>query len=152
MSTVTRRFEARATFVGFVTRKIWRYDNQLRFRLAVPDRPSEALGTNARLNFYTIVVPRDLSRTMRIEPGALVSVVAKPISREYQESLARFLKFANGQAPQIDAADSILVTRIRTEFIAEVLTFEPKSLVEQSTTEQMIERAAVDDTGANALE
>jgi len=38
----TGRMRAEARFIGFVTRKIWRYDNQLRFCLAVRDQTSAA--------------------------------------------------------------------------------------------------------------
>ncbi len=151
MTTVTRNFRAQAEFVGFVTRKIWRYDSQLYFRLAVPNR-SSSNATGARLSFYTIIVPRDLSRTIRLEPGALVSVITRPISREYDETLARFLKFAKGAVPQIEAAETVSVSRIRTEFLAEALTIEPKTLVEQTAAQRVVERSVSEDSGASALE
>ncbi len=150
MTTVTRNFRAQAEFVGFVTRKIWRYDDQLYFRVAVPNR-SNSNAAGARLSFFTIIVPRELSRSIRLEPGSLVSVIARPYSREYDETLARFLKFAKN-APQIDGAESVSITRIRTEFIAEALTIEPKTPVEQTAAQRVVERSGGEDSGASALE
>lgn len=146
----TRRMRAEARFIGFVTRKIWRYDNQLRFRLAVPMQPSDVIGNDTRLNFYTIVVPTDLSRGIRLQAGALVNIVAVPLSREYDETLERFLRFAQN-APVVENAASITQRRIRTEFVAVALTIENRRPTDEVSAAVVAERES-EDTNATALD
>ena len=146
----TGRMRAEARFIGFVTRKIWRYDNQLRFRLAVPMQPSDVIGNDTRLNFYTIVVPTDLSRGIRLQAGALVNVVAVPLSREYDETLERFLRFAQN-APVVENAAQVTQRRIRTEFVAVALTIENRRPTDEVSAAVVAERES-EDTNATALD
>jgi hypothetical protein len=134
---------AEARFVGFVTRKIWRYDNQLRFRLAVPLHPSDVIGNDTALHFYTIVVPRELSRSIRLQAGALVNVIAVPLSRAYDETLERFLRHATN-APTIDNAANITQRRIRTEFMAVALTIEQRRPTDEASAAVVAKREAED--------
>ncbi len=146
----TGRMRAEARFIGFVTRKIWRYDNQLRFRLAVPLQPSDVIGNDTRLNFYTIVVPAALSRGIRLQAGALVNVVAVPLSREYDETLERFLRFAQN-APVVENAAQVTQRRVRTEFVAVALTIENRRPTDEVSAAIVAEREA-EDTNATALD
>ncbi len=146
----TGRMRAEARFVGFVTRKIWRYDNQLRFRLAVPLQPSDVIGNDTRLNFYTIVVPAALSRGIRLQAGALVNVVAVPLSREYDETLERFLRFAHN-APTVENAAQVTQRRVRTEFVAVALTIENRHSTDEVSAAIVAAREA-EDTNATALD
>ena len=146
----TRRMQAEAHFVGFVTRKIWRYDNQLRFRLAVPVQPSDVIGNDTRLNFYTIVVPTDLSRGIRLQAGALVNIMAVPLSREYDETLERFLHHVPN-APVVENAAAITQRRIRTEFVAVALTIENRQPADEDSAAVVVARES-EDTNATALE
>ncbi len=147
--TNTGRMQAESRFVGFVTRKIWRYDNQLRFRLAVPLQPSDVINNTTRLNFYTIVVPSALSRNIRLQPGALVNVVATPLSREYDETLERFLRLAKNVGDlKIEHADQITQRRIRTEFVAMALTIENRRSVDIQSA-GVVEKREAEDTTAN---
>jgi hypothetical protein len=59
----TGRMRAEARFVGFVTRKIWRYGNQLRFCLAVRDRTSAA----------AVVKPSNVSKLAVEVPSKVLS-------------------------------------------------------------------------------
>lgn len=150
--TTTGRMQAEARFVGFVTRKIWRYDNTLRFRLAVPLQPSDVINNTTRLNFYTIVVPAALSRNIRLQPGALVTVVAVPLSREYDETLERFLSLAqNVNDLKVDNAAQITQRRIRTEFVAVALTIENRRPSDEDSAAAVVARGD-EDTNANAAD
>jgi hypothetical protein len=146
----TGRMRAEARFIGFVTRKIWRYDNQLRFRLAVPMQPSDVIGNDTRLNFYTIVVPATLSRGIRLQAGALVNVVAVPLSREYDETLERFLRFAQN-APVVENAAQVTQRRVRTEFVAVALTIENRRSTDEVSA-AIVEAREAEDTNATALD
>lgn len=131
---------AEATFEGFVTRKIWVYDDQLRFRLAVPSRNDGPAAKGPReTHFCTIVMPRSMSKSLpvRLEPGMLVRVVTQSISREYIETLERFLKYAEGDLPELAKSNAKAVTlrRIRTEFIARTLVIRERSVDEQAAGE-----------------
>ena len=81
--------------------KAWKYADDLLFRLACyrdPDLPTKSLNdTQDAADFVTIrVIKGNLGAPVSVEQGATVRVHGFMQSRDYEESLADFLKDARG--------------------------------------------------------
>lgn len=90
---------------GFVTKKIWQRGGDTFFRLAVyrdPDRPRKAAARGKaderdKLDYVTIRVPAPLTTLpVAFHSGQLVQVHGWLESREFDYTLAEFLKEAEG--------------------------------------------------------
>jgi hypothetical protein len=106
--------------------KTWKYADDLLFRLACyrdPDLPQKALNvTQDAADFVTIRVTRgNLGAPVTVEKGGHVRVHGFLQSRDYEESLADFLKDARGvQLPVPENLDpaNLRAPRGTTEVIA----------------------------------
>ena len=113
---------------GYVTRKIWRVDEEIHFRLAVyrdPDRPpKEAQNGNGvdAPDYFTIRLPAGLTALIgRLEAGQRVQVYGWLESRHYEETLAEFLERAKVDGIKGVNPDEVVVSRTTTWVVAERL-------------------------------
>ena len=95
---------------GYVTKKIWQYSGDTFFRLAIyrdPDRPRKEANRGAKErdkpDYITVKVPV-AGLPVHFESGQRVQVHGWLESREYESTLAEFLKDAQGPELELDPA------------------------------------------------
>ena len=120
---------------GFITKRIWPYDGETFFRLAVyrdPDRPQVDSPVKGKHNekkhrpdYITIRVPTHLTTVpVTFEPGQRLQVHGWIESRQFEQSLAEFLENANGDDQEEieidpDLAEELTTNRVTTWVVAE---------------------------------
>ncbi len=100
---------------GYVTKKIWQYGGDTFFRLAVyrdPDLPRKETGRNSndrdKPDYVTVKVPASLLAGLPVQftSGQRIQVHGWLESREYESTLAEFLKDARESELEIDPAQA----------------------------------------------
>ena len=124
-----------ASVEGYVTKKIWEYDGDQFFRLAMyrdPDRPrkrnpQESEGKRDQPDYATVRVPATLSD--RIKPGQRVQVHGWLESQVQRRTLAEFLATAKGPALDLDQekAQEISTAMDYTRIVADRIVPMPHS-------------------------
>ena len=115
---------------GYATKKIWQYGGDTFFRLAAyrdPDRPRKESDRNPnerdKPDYVTIKVPASLLAGLPVQftSGQRVQVHGWLESREYESTLAEFLKDARGSELEVDSAQAkeIIAHRSTTWITAE---------------------------------
>ena len=118
---------------GIVVR-IWKFADDLLFRLACyrdPDLPQRALNeTQDAADYVTIrVIKGNLGAPVSVDKGIHIRVHGYIQSRDYEESLADFLKDARGaELPVPEALDpsALRARRGTTEIVARRIMSQPK--------------------------
>ncbi len=115
--------------------KTWKYADDLLFRLACyrdPDLPQKLRNeTQDAADFVTIRVPKgNLGAPVVVEKNLRVRVHGFLQSRDYEESLATFLKDARaGEIPLPGSFDAtaLLAPRVTTEVVARRIMSQPNA-------------------------
>lgn len=111
---------------GVVTRKPWKYDKDLFFRIGsyrdadMPAKPDLIPGRDEP-DYINVRVPGGATSLMNTAPGEHVRIHGYLQSRDIKESLTEFLRKAgkNGDpVPAIEEADKIKIDRGITELVA----------------------------------
>jgi hypothetical protein len=130
---------------GFVTKKIWPYDGDLFFRLAVyrdQDRePKRAADRGPdeqhRPDYVTVRVPAGLG-LLPVESGQRVQIHGWLESREFNLTLAEFLSKVQGEKPSVDPlqARNLAIHRDTTWIVADRVVVLPKKGARRRTNRQ----------------
>ncbi len=100
-------------------KRIWTYSDNLYLRLSVrrdPGRPKRSPREGGAYDYVTVVFP-DGKDQLHFTPGQRLTIHGWLQSRDFDESLADFLKRAGASLPGIP--DGIVVHRTVTEIVAE---------------------------------
>ncbi len=102
-------------------KRIWTYSDNLYLRLSVrrdPGRPKRSPREGGAYDYVTVVF-LDGKDQLHFTPGQQLTIHGWLQSRDFDESLADFLKRAGASLPDGPDADSIIVHRTVTEIVAE---------------------------------
>jgi hypothetical protein len=100
-------------------KRIWTYSDNLYLRLSVrraPGRPKRSPREGGPYDYVPVVFP-DARDQLRFAPGQTLTIHGWLQSRDFDESLADFLKRAGATLP--DAPKGVTVHRTVTEIVAE---------------------------------
>lgn len=121
--------QAAASLSGVVDQRIWMYEDMLHFRLRVLHRPEDTDTGKAENSFFTVVVPRSVTKSLpqRIEAGDRALVEATLQQREHTETLATFLSNAVGDKPDLGDYDAtqMRVQRTKIDFVVKTMIVRP---------------------------
>ncbi len=102
-------------------KRIWTYSDNLYLRLSVrrdPGRPKRSPREGGAYDYVTVVFP-DGKDQLHFTPGQRLTIHGWLQSRDFDESLADFLKRAGASHPVLPDADALIVHRTVTEIVAE---------------------------------
>jgi len=100
-------------------KRIWTYSDNLYLRLSVrrdPGRPKRSPREGGAFDYVTAVF-LDARDQLHFSPGQTLTIHGWLQSRDFDESLADFLKRAGASLP--DAPEGVIVHRTVTEIVAE---------------------------------
>ena len=124
------------------SRRIWRYDDQLHFRLLVKQDHGDQVETH-HLDYFTIMLPISVTRLlpMALQPGMLVTVQATPIVREHPETLTTFLRTSADRDlfPRPEQADEITVSRRKVDFLAKMIVIRESTRPRRPAARRVVE-------------
>jgi hypothetical protein len=104
-------------------KRTWTYSHNLYARLSIRrsgQRPRRSRAQGGDFDYVTVVFANGARQGLTLEPGQVLTVHGWLQSRDFDESLADFLKRADGEASLPDAdAKRISVHRSITEVVAE---------------------------------
>ena len=111
----------------------------LHFRLRVVHRPEDTETGKPQTSFFTVVVPRGVTKSLpqRIVAGDRVLVEAALQQREHAETLATFLGNAAGNKPDLGDYDAtqLCVARTKIDFVVKTMIVRPVVELEVSPTD-----------------
>jgi hypothetical protein len=138
---------AEANLLGRISDRIWRYDDQLHFRLLVKQDHGDQAEPH-HLDYFTIMLPISVTRLlpMPLQPGMLVAVQATPIVREHPETLTTFLRTSADRDlfPRPEQADEITVSRRKVDFLAKLIVIRESERPRRQAPRRAVAASAVE--------